>query len=310
MEKVIRQVRDDGTFQVTTVDERFYAVVEKDKETNLPMYDYYPSSSWVCGYYPKGKGFEAYLKQNGFDSDDILVSRGARGTKIHHACEKIILGEKLEIDTKVFDGVGESELTVDEWQAVKSFVDWNNEVKPKYILSEKTVISRKHRYGGTIDVLCEIGGETWLIDFKTAKEVYMSHIIQLSSYKHGLIEENPDGPKEIRLAILQLGYAKNKKHWKFTEVEDKFNLFLTVYKIWEAENPDSKPRQITLPTTLSIDNPLTQEHEDTPVPSIEIPGGEGPEGGGEPGRSSEPDGGAKASPRRRGHTRGEDSRKV
>jgi hypothetical protein len=174
----------------------------------------------------------------------------------------IIAGEVIESDTPIFNGQTgkEEELTTDEWEVVKTFVDWNNEVKPTYLLSERTVISKEYRYGGTLDVVVKIGDETYLIDFKTSKAIYPSHRIQLSSYKHALAEDNPKA-KSIKMAILQLGYLKNKKGWKFTEIEDKFNLFLSTYNIWKEENPNSKPRQIDLPIKLGISNPLVKKVE-------------------------------------------------
>lgn len=257
MKKEIRQVRDDGTCQITAIDERFYAVPYRNETTGLPAYDYYPSSSWIAGYYYKGKGLENYLKKNGDDADLLLIEAGARGSHIHQAIEQIISGETLKIDTPVMNGQTgkEEELTTDEWEAVKSFVDWNNEVNPKYILSEKNVISRKHRYAGTIDCLAEVNGELYLIDFKTSKSVYTSHIIQVSSYKQALAEEMPEYAG-CKLAILQVGYALNKKKWKWTEVDDKFTLFQHTYAMWQEENPVAKPRQIDLPMELSIENIL------------------------------------------------------
>jgi hypothetical protein len=260
MKKEIRQVRDDGTCQITSVDERFYAVPSKDPVTELPIYEYYPSASWVAGYYYQGKGLQEWLKKNGSDADQILLDAGSRGNHIHHAIEMIIAGEELSLDTPVFNGKeGESyDMTTDEWEAIKSFVDWNNEVKPKYILSEKNVISRQYRYAGTIDCLAEINGELYLIDFKTSKSVYTSHIIQVSSYKQALSEEQPEYAG-CKLAILQVGYAMNKKKWKWTEVDDKFALFQHTYAMWQEENPTAKPRQIDLPMKLGIKNPLKKE---------------------------------------------------
>jgi hypothetical protein len=237
-------------------------VPSNDPETGLPTYEYYPSSSWVAGYYYQGKQLQEWMKKNGAESDTILMEAAARGSKVHNAIEKIIAGETLEMDTLVFNGQSgkEEELTTDEWEVVKSFVDWNNEVKPTYLLSERIVISKKYKYGGTLDAVAKIGDTTYLIDFKTSKAIYPSHRIQVSSYKQALAEENSKAG-DIKLAILQVGYKLNKKGWKFTEIGDKFNLFLNTYETWKEENPDSKPRQISLPIRLNITNSLISNQQ-------------------------------------------------
>jgi hypothetical protein len=202
-------------------------------------------------------GLLEWAKKNGVEADQIMIDAAARGSKIHHAIQKVIAGETLEMDTLVFNGQSgkEEELNIDEWGVVKTFIDWNNEVKPIYLLSERTVISKKYRYGGTLDAVCKIGDKTYLIDFKTSKSVYTSHIVQISSYKQALIEDMPKAEK-VELAILQIGYLRNKKGWKFTEIEDKFARFLRDYETWKEENPNTKPRQIDLPIKLFISNPL------------------------------------------------------
>jgi hypothetical protein len=271
MKKTIKVIDEErGIIQCTSLDERWYSVPSKDPNTGLPTYEYYPSSSWIAGYYHKGKGFENYLKQHGEDADMILIEAGLRGSHVHQAVEMIIAGEVIESDTPIFNGQTgkEEELTTDEWEVIKTFVDWNNEMKPTYLLSERTVISKKYKYGGTLDAVVKIGEKTYLIDFKTSKAIYPSHRIQLASYKEALMEEKPkaDG---INLAILQIGYRLNKKGWKFTEIEDKFDLFLNTYAIWKEENPNSKPRQIDLPIKLGISNPLVIKKVETPEPKID-----------------------------------------
>lgn len=256
-----------GVMRITTLDERFYAVPGEDPKTKLPIYEYYPSASWIAGYYPKGKGFEQYLKDNGGDTDMMLIEASERGSHVHKAVEMIILGETLDADTRVYNGQTgfEEELTTEEWEMIKSFVDWNEINKPVYLLSERTVLSKKYKFGGTLDIVAKIGDSSYLIDLKTSKNIYPSHRIQISSYKHALMEENPNA-KNLKLAVLQLGYKANKPKkdgtrtmFKFTEIEDQFKLFLYVYAIWKNENPNAKPRQIDLPMKLSIPNPLVEE---------------------------------------------------
>jgi hypothetical protein len=118
---------------------------------------------------------------------------------------------------------------------VLSFARWAKEVKPD-------------KYAGTLDLMAKIDGKVWLIDLKTSKNIYLSHRVQLSSYFHA------DGVKADKMAILQLGYARNKKRFKFTEIEDKFPLFLSAYSFWSEDNADVKVKQKDYPTKIQISN--------------------------------------------------------
>ena len=64
----------------------------------------------------------------------------------------------------------------------------------------------------------------------------------------------------MKLAILQLGYRRNKAGWKFTEVEDKFDLFLAARQIWHNESSGDKVSQKDFPLMLSL-APATKEAE-------------------------------------------------
>jgi hypothetical protein len=84
------------------------------------------------------------------------------------------------------------------------------------------------------------------VDFKTSANIWPSHIIQVSAYKHAL------NVSVDRLGILQLGYKKNRQGWKFTEIDDDFNLFNAAYTIWKSEMANVQPNQKDYPLSLSI----------------------------------------------------------
>ena len=74
--------------------------------------------------------------------------------------------------------------------------------------------------------------------------------MDVSIYDHGI---QPKEWRERKLAILQLGYSRNKNGWKFTEVEDKFEVFLNTKGIWENECGKMQPSQVELPLSLKLD---------------------------------------------------------
>ena len=232
----IRKTKEEGIIQITTLDERWY---QKDDK-------FIPSVTWIAGYYPKGIGFYKWLADKGWDeAQAIKQAAGDKGSKVHKAIEDIIGGKKLKMDDKYADSSGEeSELTVEEWECLMSFVDWWKETKPEVISAEQVVFT--DRYAGTVDLVCKIGEEVWLIDFKTSSDIWAEYELQVSAYKHAL-------PSVQKIGILQLNYKRNKtKKFKFTEVEDKFDLFESAYKIWLNENEGVVPKQKDYPTELAI----------------------------------------------------------
>jgi hypothetical protein len=248
MKYEIKQVDEaKGIVRITTADERWYHAEDEDI--------FYGSSTWICGYLPKETPFYKWLASKGWDdAEAIKMSRGNSGSKTHNGCEILMKGKELKIDDSVKNNKGElEELSTEEWEAIMSFRDWFKETNPKVLKVETIVISRLHRYAGTLDILCEIDGQLWVIDLKTSQYIWDEHKIQLSSYKQGVIECFPEHKdKDIKLGILQLGYKRNKKKFKFTEIEDNFDLFLAVKKIWFEKCKNIKPLQKDYPLKLSL----------------------------------------------------------
>jgi hypothetical protein len=234
--------KEKGIVQVTTEDERWYRKTNKDKVTI-----WIPSVTWITGYYPKGIAYMKWLASHGWDESQALMEEaGEKGTYTHKACEMLLSGSVVRFDTIVDDRA----LTTTEYANVMSFVEWFDEYKPKVRKTECTVFSPDELYAGTLDLDCEIEipkfeGE-WIIDFKTSPNIWPSHELQLSAYKHA---HNP----KARIGILQLGYKYNKKKkWKFTEITDQMPLFNATYKIWEKECAGISPLQRDYPLELKL----------------------------------------------------------
>jgi len=248
MKKEIRQVSEDGkTVQITIADERFYVKTETDDKGNITSIKEYPSVTWKAGCYPKGVGYYMWLAKNGWDeSQEIMREAGHRGSKVHNGIESLLLGNKVDMSDSYPDGNGvPSELTLEEYEALMSFADWHKETNPKTIAIETTVFNDEFMYAGTIDYICEIEGEKWIIDFKTSQDVWASHELQVSAYKHALEGEH-------KLGILQVGYRRNKKRFKFNEIEDQFELFKAADLIWHKEHGNTKIFVKDYPTSLSL----------------------------------------------------------
>lgn len=273
MKKIIKEVdAKKGIVQVTISDERWYLKQTTNPTTGLPEIKAVPSSTWIAGHYPKGIAYFKWLAEHGWDEAEAIKNAAAeKGSKVHKAIEAIFEGQEVRIDSKFVNPrtEQEEELTLEEVDAILSFIDWFSEVKPKVICYEINVFSDKYDYAGTIDLVCEINGELYVIDFKTSQYIWPSHRLQVSSYakiletgEHDIAAiATPDTPyyKKPKLAILQLGYRLNKRKFKFTELEDKFDLFLAARQIWAEECAGQSPTKKDYPLILSPGKPKKEE---------------------------------------------------
>jgi hypothetical protein len=262
MKKVIRVVDEKkGIVQVTTADERWYIKPGENPTTGLPVYEYVPSVTWIADHYPKGIGFYKWLADKGWnEAEAIKNAAGDKGSKVHYAIGDLLGGHTVSMQSQYINHSTElpEQLTLEEYEALLSFKLWFTEIKPEIIAAEKTVWCTADNYAGTIDLVCRIEGELWIIDFKTSQYIWPSHELQLSAYKHS------DHPwQDAKLGILQLGYRRNKKQFKFTEISNQYELFLAAKQIWAKESAAQTPHQRDYPLSIALGIKPLQSDEAT-----------------------------------------------
>jgi len=267
--KEIITINGEKIYRITCLNERWYAKPSNDKKTGNPVYEYLPSSTWIAGYYPKGIGFMKWLASKGWDEAEALkIAAGDKGSKVHYACGDIDAGKEIKITDKyVNPETGEAEeLKTEEIDCINSYSDYLEENKPELLANELTAFGEF--WGGTLDKIFRVEGQIWVVDLKTGKQIWEEQKLQISSYSHADIDYKELGItdeewKNRKLATLQLGYDKyrieGKSHYKFTEIEDKFDLFETVaYRIWKNENPNTKPKERDYPLVIKSDFRISQ----------------------------------------------------
>ena len=259
MNKEIKVIDEEKQIvRVTTIDERWYSRPEVNKETGLHEFAYYPSSTWIAGYYPKGIAFYKWLAGKGWDEAEAIKSAaGNRGSKVHQATEYLEETRALPIDMAFTNNeTGQLEvLSTEEINCIQSFATWINAQEPELLAKEMTVFG--DGYAGTLDRIYRIKGVIWIVDLKTSQYIWEEMKLQISSYSHAKIDYAKLGItdeewKSRKLAVLQLGYRLNKVNVKFTEIEDKFDLFKVAMMIWANENHDAKPKQRDYPLIIKL----------------------------------------------------------
>jgi hypothetical protein len=232
----ILEVSSDAK-QITMPDSRYY---RRNGQ-------YYPSVTYVLSAYPKGKFFEDWLKKVGYSSEYIVKKAGEEGTQVHEMIEDYLNGKELNF----LNSLGNPQYNPDVWQMFLRFVDFWEEYNPKLIETEVHLFSDELKVAGTCDMVCEIDGELWIIDFKTSNHLQTTYDLQAAVY--GKCYEECFGKTPDRYGILWLKSSKRKaaegkiqgKGWEMYESsrtqEENLDIFMTVKKLFDLENPQHKP---------------------------------------------------------------------
>ena len=243
----ILEISDDHK-QITLPDGRYY---QRNGE-------YYPSVTYVLSHYPKGKFFEDWLKKVGYSADYIVKKASEEGTQVHEMIEAYLNGEELK-----FLEHGRPMYAPNIWQMFLRFVDFWEEYKPTLIEAEIHLFSDKLKIAGTCDMVCEINGELWIIDFKTSNHLQTTYDLQTAIYAKCF--EECFGKKVDRTGILWLKSSKRRakkdkmqgKGWEMYESprtqEDNLNIYRAVRTLFDIENPNHTPAFTEFRTTAKRD---------------------------------------------------------
>jgi len=236
---------DKKTQRVTIQDTRFY----KHKD------DFYPGVTTVLGAYPKGAFLNQWYKEVGTNADIIIQKAFKLGSAVHNAIEDFQNG----IELRFMDEYGNKNFTYEAWKMIVKYTEFH-----KFIDSvdgiEMILTSEKYKLGGTLDLLCKIDGETWLLDHKTSKSIWKTNQLQLAIYRK-MLEDL--GIEIHRHGILWLnahtrtekGFMQGKG-WQIKEFTDSYekdlNLFHITHELWNEENQKFNPNNIEFDNVLKL----------------------------------------------------------
>ena len=95
-----------------------------------------------------------------------------RGTQIHQIADQLIHDRPVTIPEGLEGHV--------EW-----CVRFLNTYEPEPVLTETAIVNRAVGYAGTLDLVADMLGHRYLIDWKTGKNVYAETALQLAAYARG-----------------------------------------------------------------------------------------------------------------------------
>lgn len=181
-----------------------------------------------------------------------------QGTLIHNACQSLILGATINLKDQFPKKIQKKMLT--------GFINWFAAYQPKRLtlggltFQPEMIVASRHGYAGTMDFVCEIQGEAYIVDWKTSSGVHDSHKLQVTAYQNAFEEMYGIKPKR---GILHLN-AKSMLGFTFHD-EDKFvikktnitiNDFLAVMNVYKMLNGGVSPEpplEDTYPDILKLE---------------------------------------------------------
>lgn len=179
-------------------------------------------------------------------ADEIMEEASALGSFVHDCIDKMINGEKISSDA--FRTQFKPKHALKGLRCMQAFMDWEKEYKPKFLKNEYIVWNDEYNFAGTVDLRCQIGEETYLIDFKTSKSLSAAHKVQIAAY--GMAD-----PAD-KLALLQLGNTTKKRYTfsvlKPADVEKYTEQFKATSDLFEVMYPNAAPSQETFPEYFKL----------------------------------------------------------
>jgi hypothetical protein len=160
--------------------------------------------------------------------DKVLEESANKGTFVHE-----LLHEYMFKEGKKFD-ISNPDIVNFIYENVNAFKDFEKQYEFKPIWGEKSFSIE--RYGGTVDLYCELNNKNTILDFKTSKRFYSSHFIQLGAYTQ-LLEEHDLLVEQVAILRIHEGefHIKIMTRQEIDKYIDIFNnltdLFYMVYDL-------------------------------------------------------------------------------
>jgi hypothetical protein len=158
-----------------------------------------PSVTTILSRYKESGGLLYWAWQQGKDGKDFRETRDAAadaGTCAHEMVECDIRG-------KAFDASKyKPETFIKADGAYQGYLEWKDQTKLEVADTEVSLVSRTHRFGGTLDAML-VRGKLSLGDWKTSGGIYVDYLLQLAAYELLWEENHPTQPIDGGFYLLR-----------------------------------------------------------------------------------------------------------
>lgn len=197
-----------------------------------------PGVSTIAKLVSTSEGLVHWAWQCGVDGKDYREERdsaASAGTLAHEMVEAWAKGEAPVCEHQ--DPTVESRAQ----KAFEAFLEWANQSKLQIIETEKSLISKRHRCGGTLDAML-INGRRALGDWKATNGIYADHFVQVAGGYKILWDENfPDQPIDGGVHICRFDKTYGDfEHRFFHDTEDAERTFVVCRELYDLRKKLSK----------------------------------------------------------------------
>ena len=158
------------------------------------------------------------------------------GTIVHAMIEADVHGIALDYAMWRNDLVDSARGHFRAWERWKADNTFTTEA------TELSLVSDRHRYGGTQDITM-VSSQRTIVDYKSGKGPYASHLYQLAAYYHLWLEAHPDQEVEA-VAILRVSADGSFHHHSWPTdsetVERAWAAFLACRELYDIEKAMKK----------------------------------------------------------------------
>lgn len=149
-----------------------------------------PGVTTVIGRFKDAGGLIHWSWTVGMEGKDYRELRdhaADAGTCAHAMVEADIRGKDFDPSPYPADVVALAQ------GAFGAYKEWATQTRLKPVETEVSLVSERHRYGGTLDAML-VQDKLALGDWKTGNRLYPEHLIQLAAYHQLWTENRPDEP--------------------------------------------------------------------------------------------------------------------
>lgn len=235
--------------------------------------NFYPSVTTILDAYPKSAAFYEWLKKAGEDADEIRDEAGRKGSTVHQTCEDYDAG----LECSMLNEFLQPKYKQIEWAMFERYVEFRTRFPYELLANEVHYISPVLGFAGTLDRVFVANGKRVLVDIKTSNSLHNHYWLQMAAYRALWNEVNPKEPiDEIKILWLNAktrtegtGKTIQGVGWQLKEpeygIDHYYNVFLSVYKLWQEENRDMKPRNTSYQLSHQLNNNLHGTKEINPA---------------------------------------------
>src|SRR3990167_5791438 len=168
------------------------------------------------------------LGKEGKDYREVRDDAANAGTLAHQAVEAFIRGQSFVYPE-------ESEIVQKARKAFGAFIEWAEQTQLKATHTEVSMISEKHKYGGTMDALL-ISGKRSVGDWKSSNALYPEYLVQIAAYGKLWEENHPDEPITGGYHLLRFDKTNGDyTHKWWDNLDEAWEAFLLLRRLYDID---------------------------------------------------------------------------